>query len=125
MPVQTIILILFILLVAGMMVRKMLLSKKIRQYDGASVEDKLKARENIVLLDVRTSQERSRRRIDGSVHVPLQELRSRLGELEKFKGREIICYCASGNRSLNAALILHRSGFNAANLSGGMSGWNS
>jgi rhodanese-related sulfurtransferase len=45
-------------------------------------------------------------------------------ELEKYRSREIICYCASGSRSVNAALKLKKAGFKAGNLRGGIGKWN-
>jgi rhodanese-related sulfurtransferase len=44
--------------------------------------------------------------------------------MKKFKDAEIICYCRTGNRSLNAAAKLKKLGFNAANLKGGIIRWN-
>ena len=76
-----------------------------------------------LLLDVRTPAERSRESIPGSVHIPLHQLSPRAGELEKYRDRQIVCYCASGNRSLSAAASLKKRGFNAANLVGGISNW--
>jgi len=76
-----------------------------------------------VLLDVRTPAERSRSSIPGSVHIPLHQLTARVGELEKYRARQIVCYCASGNRSLSAAAALRKQGFDAANLAGGISNW--
>jgi rhodanese-related sulfurtransferase len=76
-----------------------------------------------VLLDVRTSAERSRESIPGSLHLPLHQIATRTGELEIYRDRRIICYCASGNRSLSAAAALRKEGFDAANLVGGISNW--
>ncbi len=76
-----------------------------------------------VLLDVRTKAERSRDSIPGSVHIPLQELGSRSGELTKYRDTLIVCYCASGNRSLAAAVMLKKLGYSTANLAGGISNW--
>ena len=45
-------------------------------------------------------------------------------ELEKYKNKEIICYCRSGNRSLNSASLLKKHGFNSANMKGGIVTWN-
>ena len=78
----------------------------------------------LVLLDVRTDGERKRGSIKGSFHIPLATLHSSQNELKKFKGAEIICYCRTGNRSLNAAAKLNKLGFNAANLRGGIVRWN-
>lgn len=76
-----------------------------------------------VLVDVRTDAERSRDRIDGSIHIPLHQLRARAGELEKHKGGQVICYCATGNRSLTAAVLLKNLGYSSANLKGGITNW--
>jgi rhodanese-related sulfurtransferase len=41
-----------------------------------------------------------------------------------LKDEEVICYCRSGNRSGQAALILEQLGFtNTKNLAGGMLKW--
>ena len=103
--------------------RRLLMRRAIIHYDAGTVGRKVKGKENILLLDVRTSGERSRRHIRGSVHIPLHELKGRMRELEEFRDKEIICYCQSGNRSLSASHTLKRNGFRVANLSCGMSAW--
>jgi rhodanese-related sulfurtransferase len=123
MPAQQVFFYLIIVIIAISTLRMFLRKRSILHYRAGEVEAKLKAKENIVLLDVRTAGERSRRHIPGSSHIPLHELKERMPEIEKFKGREIICYCQSGNRSLSAALTLKRHGFRVANLSGGMASW--
>jgi len=42
---------------------------------------------------------------------------------EKYRDREIVVYCASGNRSLHVAHLLQQKGFNVVNLRGGMGAW--
>jgi len=79
---------------------------------------------NVILLDVRNNSERSGQNIKDSVHIPLKELSSRSNELVKFQDKEIVCYCATGSRSLSAASRLKRNGFKTANLKGGMLQWN-
>ncbi len=76
-----------------------------------------------VLLDVRTDAERQAKSIPGSLHIPLDELPSRIDELEKYRGQEIISYCRSGNRSLAATEILAEQGFRAASMNGGIMAW--
>jgi rhodanese-related sulfurtransferase len=76
-----------------------------------------------VYLDVRTAAERSVGQIPGSLHIPLQELRKRIGELARYQEKRIICYCQSGSRSLVAASILNQQGFNAASMDGGITEW--
>ncbi|MDD3205198.1 MAG: FAD-dependent oxidoreductase [Lachnospiraceae bacterium] len=75
-------------------------------------------KEDIVVLDVTEDMERMVFSIPGSYHIPLGQLRNRLGELDKSK--MIVPYCAVGVRSYNAARILMQNGFErVAVLSGG------
>lgn len=68
-------------------------------------------------LDVRTPQEFAVDHIAGAVNVPLDELRARLGELDKTKTLYVNCH--SGLRSYLACRILSGNGFDCCNLSGG------
>lgn len=102
--------------------RKQLLARGLQHYTPSEVKERIKA--GSILLDVRTAGERSSRSIPQSVHIPLQEIGSRMKELERYRGKEIICYCASGSRSVSAAIKLKRAGFTAGNLKGGMASWN-
>ena len=113
-----------IIVLLSFSVRRFLLFRLVQQYSPADVVGKLWGGKGVLLLDVRTAAERSDHFILGSVHIPLQELRGRLVELEKYREREIICYCRSGNRSLNAAATLRKHGFRSANLQGGIIEWN-
>lgn len=123
MSTTQILIYILIALIVLSVVRKAINKRKIKHYNPEEANIKLKNR-SILLLDVRTDAERKARNIKGSIHIPLNQLSRRAEELKKFKDKEIVCYCRSGNRSLNAALILQRQGFNVANLSGGISHWN-
>lgn len=78
---------------------------------------------SIVLLDVRTPQEHIAERIGNTPLIPVQELESRVHELDNYKNRTIIVYCRSGNRSGGATSILRKHGFNALNMQGGIIRW--
>ena len=81
-------------------------------------------REDAVVIDVREDSEVANGRIPNARHIPLGQLASRLGELEKHKGKPIIVACRSGHRSAGACGILTKNGFeNVFNLSGGMIAW--
>ena len=61
-------------------------------------------------------------RIPGAVLIPLQQLPSRLGELDP--AQEIVFQCKVGGRSANATAYLQRAGFaRARNLTGGILAW--
>lgn len=113
-----------IALIAFFGIRRFVWALKIPQYDPATIAEKLSSKASIVLLDVRTNSERRNGAIRDSVHIPLHELGRRMSELEKVRGREIVVYCQSGNRSLSAAVKLRKNGFSAANLKGGIAEWN-
>ena len=93
--------------------------------DEATVEElktRLDRRDPFLLLDVREPREFEICRIPGSVLIPLNELPSRLSELEE-RG-EMIVHCRSGVRSGKAVRLLRESGFGGArNLTGGILAW--
>lgn len=73
-----------------------------------------------LVLDVTEEVEQMVYHIPGSYHIPLGQLRKRLGELDREK--QIVVYCAIGVRSYNAARILSQNGFeNVKVLEGGIS----
>lgn len=69
------------------------------------------------LLDVRQPVELLLESIPGAVNIPLNELRSRLGELPL--DREILVFCRSAQRAYYATRILVQNGYQAKNISGG------
>lgn len=82
--------------------------------------------DDVVVLDVRESNEYSSGHIRDSIHIPLSSLSKRLTELEKYKGKQILAVCRSGNRSNTACRVLSRQGFEkVSNLSGGVMSWSS
>lgn len=76
-----------------------------------------------LLLDVRDDVERRRGAIPGSIHIPLNDLRARLDELPR--GRTLIAYCHSGQRSYYACRLLSQHGFDCASLTGSYKTWKS
>jgi rhodanese-related sulfurtransferase len=105
-----------------MYIRKQLLARSLNNYTGAQAKEQV--RTGSILLDVRTASERSSHSIPKSIHIPLHELSPRMKELEQYRGKEIICYCASGSRSVSAGIKLKKAGFTAGNLTGGITSWN-
>ena len=72
---------------------------------------------SITRLDTRTPAEYAAGHVDGFCNIPLDELRQRLGELEK--GKPVYVMCQSGLRSYIACRILEQHGFACYNFSGG------
>jgi peroxiredoxin family protein/rhodanese-related sulfurtransferase/TusA-related sulfurtransferase len=74
--------------------------------------------DQVQILDVRESEENELGQIPGTIHIPLGQLRERLGELDPQK--EVITYCSVGLRAYMALRILKLNGFkNVSNLNGG------
>jgi len=73
------------------------------------------------LVDVRADHEWEAGHIAGAVHVPLDELAGRAGELDRE--RPVVVYCRGGSRCEMAAEALASAGFDAAKLSEGIVGW--
>ncbi|WP_312370740.1 FAD-dependent oxidoreductase [Lachnoclostridium sp.] len=77
----------------------------------------IKENTNVVVLDVRTKGERNFGKVDGSIHINVNELRDHLDELDK--GKEYWIYCAVGVRAYVAERILKQHGFQCKNIIGG------
>jgi len=81
---------------------------------------------SVTLLDVRELAELTGDlgRVDGSLHIPLGELRARAAEVPRDK--PVVCLCRSGRRSAQACTILEKAGVaDVANSAGGMIRWRS
>ncbi len=72
---------------------------------------------SVTLLDVRTVAEYEAGHIEGYKNIPVDELRDRLGEIEK--DRPVYVVCQSGLRGHVACRILLQNGYDCYNLSGG------
>lgn len=84
-------------------------------------EDLDEARENALILDVRTPAEYATGFVPSSLNVPHTELRDRLDEVRAAAaGRAVRVMCQSGVRSAIAHRVLVQAGFDSASLSGGM-----
>ena len=77
----------------------------------------LKNNENTLVLDVRTDEEHISGSYKDAIHIPLDDLRKRLNELDKSK--TYLVYCKTGLRSYIACRILSQNGFKVKNITGG------
>lgn len=81
-------------------------------------------RDEVIVLDVRGGAELEGElgRLTGIVHIPLDQLRDRVGELPA--DRPVVAICQTGRRSGMATLILRNAGLSrVANVTGGMVRW--
>ena len=73
------------------------------------------------LLDVRQPEEYRLGHIAGAKLIPLGQLGRRMDEIPA--GREIVCICATGHRSVPAVRRLADAGFSASSMQNGMIAW--
>ena len=72
-----------------------------------------------LIIDVRTDSELSAGFIEDAKHIPINDLKKRLNEIQAFKDQPIFTYCAAGRRAERAKILLIRNGFtNVTNLGG-------
>jgi rhodanese-related sulfurtransferase len=75
-----------------------------------------------LLLDVRRHDEVAICSLPQALHIPMDELQDRFGELDTDK--ETVVYCHHGVRSLSVAVFLRGQGFrNVLSLAGGIDRW--
>lgn len=81
-------------------------------------------REPFHVIDVRTHREYQQGHIPKSIHLPHDQIEERYQELEHLRTKKVLLVCRVGQRSLYAAKILARKGFQEVyNLDGGMLEW--
>ena len=86
------------------------------------LKEKLNSDKELVLIDVRTPEELTGPlgKIDQAINIPLNELASRINELQKYKDDDIVVICRTQNRSASAADYLNQNGFKSKYVLGGM-----
>ena len=97
-------------------------ARSIPRYGALEVAEKIRSGAGM-LVDVRTAGERSLTSIPGSLHIPMNQLATRMSELERHRDKEMIFYCATGSRSIVAAVRARKAGFQSAHLEGGIATW--
>ena len=81
-----------------------------REVTAAQAAD-FASREKPFILDVRTPAEFKRGHLPNATLIPVQELQRRSAELATYRDKDILIYCATGNRSTVASKILLDQGF--------------
>ena len=89
------------------------------------LREKLAGAKPPVVIDVRNPDELKGPlgALDVAINIPLPELEGRLKEVERFKNKDIVVICRSGNRSGKAVKLLQAKGLKATNIAGGMIAW--
>jgi rhodanese-related sulfurtransferase len=77
-----------------------------------------------VIVDVRDAAAFAAGHLRDARNIPLKELPTRIGELDKFKSKTVIAVCQAGVQSAKAAAQLKKAGFaEVFSLEGGVSAW--
>ncbi len=94
------------------------------QYISVPEAIRLQNDDDAIFVDVREANEfKSGHILDAASH-PLSSFEKNLAQLEKFKSKPVVMYCATGSRSGRACSKLRKKNFETVyNLSGGISAW--
>ena len=87
------------------------------------LQNKLNAKENFVLLDVRTQEEFNAGHIPTAILLPYDEINLKAATVLPDKEKEIVLYCRSGRRSAIAKKALVELGYKDVKDFGGISRW--
>ena len=87
------------------------------------LQNKLNAKENFVLLDVRTQEEFNAGHIAGAILLPYDEINVKAATVLPDKEKEIVLYCRSGRRSAIAKKALVELGYKDVEDFGGINRW--
>ncbi len=86
------------------------------------LNQQIQSGESPYILDVREDWEVAVARIDGTVHIPMNQVAARLDEIDSKN--EIIVHCKTGGRSAKICTLLTEHNFqNVKNLQGGITAW--
>jgi rhodanese-related sulfurtransferase len=86
------------------------------------LRQKIEAKEQFVLLDVRRPDEVAIAVLARATHIPIEEIEERVDELNP--DAETVVYCHHGVRSLSVTVYLRNRGFrNVTSLAGGIDLW--
>jgi rhodanese-related sulfurtransferase len=97
---------------------------QIKEIKVQELQEKLKAKERFLLLDVRERDEVADGMIDGAEAVPRGLLDLKIEDMAPDKSQQVVIYCAGGTRSALAARTLNELGYaDVISVEGGFGAW--
>lgn len=82
------------------------------------------AKENVLILDVRTPAEYAGGHVPGAVNIPYDEVAGRISEIEARGAERVVVYCERGGRAGKAEAALREAGVaSVEHLEGDMKQW--
>lgn len=107
-----------LIIIGGFFIARILPAKGVNSIDTTELKTILKDK-NKQFIDVRSPGEFASRKVKPFKNIPLQQIRSQVDTIDRSK--EIILICQSGMRSMQAARVLKKSGFEKiTNVKGGI-----
>lgn len=99
-------------------------NSKVKNVNAEEAYNLINENSEVVILDVRTKEEYDNGHIPGAKLVPVQLLSMKLTELNEYKDKPVLVYCASGGRSPRAVDTLANNDFkDIYHLTRGISSW--
>ena len=83
----------------------------------------MKSDSNVVIVDVRTKEEYTKKHIPGSILVPIADIREGKLDLLPDKNQTLLLYCWTGRRAEDAAAFLTDRGYTNVYEFGGLIDW--
>lgn len=125
--IQKIMLALALLAIVGFLPSLIARLRRGPMMDVEVLKQKLDDGEDVLLLDVRTTEDYvgEQGHIKGSVPIPVEELEKRLSEIDTFQEKTVMIICRADRLSATAAQILVKHGFADVHVvKQGMTDWN-
>lgn len=98
----------------------------IPEIEASQVNEALKNKDDIAIIDVRTPQEFLRGSIMGSINIPIDMVESKIEESVTDKDKTVYVYCLSGARSSVAVNTMVKKGYkNVFSMKSGLLAWRS
>lgn len=79
---------------------------------GSEFEKLVKENKDSLILDVRDAKDYDKGHIENAINIPVDNIESRIDEIEKYKENDILIYCSIGRKSARAAELLVKKGYN-------------
>ncbi|RJQ38617.1 rhodanese-like domain-containing protein [Candidatus Microgenomates bacterium] len=96
------------------------------QITADGVQKAINEKKDAILLDVRTPEEYSRGKIDGSINISVENIPDQIVAAIPDKNKTIYTYCLSGSRSDVAVAMMKQLGYiNVFSMTNGLLMWRS
>jgi rhodanese-related sulfurtransferase len=100
--------------------------QQIKQVDVEAAKNMISSADEPIIIDVREDNEYNLGHIENAINIPRGDILSKVETVlaARDKSAQVILYCASGNRSALAGIIMHELGYaNIVSLKGGYINW--